>query len=73
MMQGERTDIGAEASWHRELAYRPLTHDHAVGELPDADTQARHCRYEVHLDRKPEPTLAMLIRPRELRRPALPG
>jgi hypothetical protein len=30
-------------------------------------------RYEVHLDRKLERTLAMLIRLRELRRTTVPG
>jgi hypothetical protein len=41
----------------------------AFGEALDPDRMERLGRYEVHLDRKLERTLAMLIRLQDLRRP----
>jgi hypothetical protein len=60
--------------WYEEpiaaLEHRDAIRDQAIGAAytsPDLDVPAR---YEVHLDRKLERTLAMLFRLRELRRPA---
>ena len=52
----------------KELANRPLIREQAFGEALDADKLERLGRYEVHLDRKLERTLAMLIRLQDLRR-----
>ena len=41
----------------------------AFGEALDPDKLERLGRYEVHLDRKLERTLAMLLRVKELRQP----
>ncbi len=58
-------------SWYvtrkMELANRPLIREQAFGEAFDPDKLERLGRYEVHLDRKLERTLAMLIRLQELR------
>ena len=51
----------------KELANRPLIREQAFGEALDADKLERLGRYEVHLDRKLERTLAMLIRLQDLR------
>lgn len=51
-----------------ELANRPLIRDQAFGETLDPDKLERLGRYEVHLDRKLERLLAMLLRLRDLRR-----
>jgi hypothetical protein len=56
-----------------ELTNRPLICAHAFGEALDPDRLERLGRYEVHLDRKLERTLAMLIRLQNLRRTADPG
>ena len=48
-----------------ELANRPLIREQAFGEALDPDKLERLGRYEVHLDRKFERTLSMLIRLRE--------
>jgi hypothetical protein len=53
----------------KELANRPLIRDQAFGEALDPDKLERLGRYEVHLDRKLERTLAMLLRVKELRQP----
>ena len=45
----------------KELANRPLIRDQAFGEALDADKLERLGRYEVHLDRKLERMLAMLL------------
>ncbi|HKF96195.1 MAG TPA: hypothetical protein VKB96_16710 [Gammaproteobacteria bacterium] len=55
-----------------ELKNRPLIRAQAFGESLDPDKLERLSRYEVHLDRKLERTLAMLIRLRELRHTASP-
>src|ERR1700727_3067317 len=46
----------------KELANRPLIREQAFGEALDPDKLERLGRYEVHLDRKFERTLAMLLR-----------
>ena len=57
----------------QELANRPLIQEQAYGEALDPDKLERLGRYEVHLDRKLERTLAMLLKLKELRRAAEPG
>jgi hypothetical protein len=51
----------------KELANRPLIREQAFGEALDPDKLERLGRYEVHLDRKFERTLAMLLRLKDLR------
>ena len=51
----------------KELENRPLIHAQAFGEALDPDRLRGLARYEVHLDRKLERTLAMLIRLQDLR------
>jgi hypothetical protein len=51
----------------KELANRPLIREQAFGESLDPDKLERLGRYEVHLDRKLERTLAMLLRLKDLR------
>jgi hypothetical protein len=51
----------------KELANRPLIREQAFGEALDPDKLERLGRYEVHLDRKLERTLAMLLRLKDLR------
>jgi hypothetical protein len=51
----------------KELANRPLIREQAFGEALDPDKLERLGRYEVHLDRKLERMLAMLLRLKELR------
>ncbi len=51
----------------KELANRPLIREQAFGETLDPDKLERLGRYEVHLDRKLERTLAMLLRLKDLR------
>jgi hypothetical protein len=51
-----------------ELANRPLIRDQAFGESLDAEKLDVLARYEVHLDRKLERMLTMLLRLKELRR-----
>ena len=52
----------------KELANRPLIREQAFGESLDPDKLERLGRYEVHLDRKLERMLAMLLRLKDLRR-----
>jgi hypothetical protein len=52
----------------KELDNRPLIREQALGEALDPDKLERLGRYEVHLDRKLERMLAMLLRLKELRR-----
>jgi hypothetical protein len=54
----------------KELANRPLIQEQAFGESLDPDKLERLGRYEVHLDRKLERMLAMLLRLKDLRRGA---
>ena len=51
----------------KELENRPLIREQAFGESLDPDKLERLARYEVHLDRKLERSLAMLFRLKELR------
>lgn len=57
----------------KELANRPLIREQAFGEALDADKLERLGRYEVHLDRKLERMLAMLLRLKDLRRGTVMG
>lgn len=57
----------------RQLAHRPLIRAQAFGEAVEPDRLDRLARYEVHLDRKMERTVAMLLKLQELRRAADPG
>jgi hypothetical protein len=52
-----------------ELQHRDAIRDQALGMAYAADELEVPARYEIHLDRKLERTLAMLIRLRELRQP----
>ena len=56
------------AQRHKELENRPLIRAQAFGQSLDPDKLSRLARYEVHLDRKLERTLAMLLRLQDLRR-----
>lgn len=56
-----------------ELEHRDAIREQAFGSAYATQRLDVTARYEVHLDRKLERTLAMLIRLRDLRRPALPG
>ena len=56
----------------KELANRPLIREQAFGEALDPDKLERLGRYEVHLDRKLERMLAMLLRLKDLRHPVEP-
>jgi hypothetical protein len=51
----------------RHFANRPLVRDQAFGESLEPDKLEKLGRYEVHLDRKLERTLAMLLKLKELR------
>jgi hypothetical protein len=51
----------------KELANRPLIREQAFGEALDPDKLERLGRYEVHLDRKLERMLAILLRLKDLR------
>jgi hypothetical protein len=57
----------------QELANRPLIREQALGEALDPDKLERLGRYEVHLDRKFERTLAMLLRLKDLRQKTVEG
>jgi len=57
----------------KELSNRPLIREQAFGESLDPDKLERLARYEVHLDRKLERTLAMLFRLKELRPAGVEG
>ena len=52
----------------KELDNRPLIREQAFGEALDPDKLERLGRYEIHLDRKLERMLAMLLRLKDLRR-----
>ena len=68
---------GEVLSWFetrkKELANRPLIREQAFGEALDADKLEQLGRYEVHLDRKLERMLAMLLRLKDLRQGAIEG
>ena len=61
------------ATRRKELANRPLIREQAFGEALDADKLERLGRYEVHLDRKLERMLAMLLRLKDLRQGVVDG
>jgi hypothetical protein len=56
-----------------ELEHRDAIREQAIGGAYATQRLESTARYEVHLDRKLERTLAMLIRLRELRRSAVAG
>lgn len=64
-------------AWHGErrsqLDHRPLIRAQAFGEAVDPERLERLGRYEVHLDRKLERILAMLLKLEDLRRAAERG
>jgi hypothetical protein len=71
--QGLRRFLGGKVlPWfderREEIARRPLLRDQAFGESLDPDKLERLGRYEVHLDRKLERMLSMLLRLKDLRR-----
>jgi hypothetical protein len=55
----------------KELANRPLIREQAFGEALDPEKLERLGRYEVHLDRKLERMLSMLLRLKDLRQGAV--
>jgi hypothetical protein len=55
----------------KELANRPLIREQAFGEALDAGKLEQLGRYEVHLDRKLERMLALLLRLKDLRQGAI--
>lgn len=57
----------------QDLRNRPLIREQAYGEALNPDKLERLGRYEVHLDRKFERTLAMLLKLKDLRRPTVSG
>jgi hypothetical protein len=57
----------------KELANRPLIREQAFGEALDPDKLERFGRYEVHLDRKLERMLTILLRLKDLRQSAVAG
>jgi hypothetical protein len=56
----------------QDLDHRPLIRAQAFGEAVEPDRLIRFARYEVHLDRKLERTLTMLLKLQEIRRLANP-
>jgi hypothetical protein len=56
-----------------QFEHRDAIREQAIGSAYTGQRLEVTARYEVHLDRKLERTLAMLIRLRDLRRPTLPG
>jgi hypothetical protein len=57
----------------KELANRPLIREQAFGEALDAEKLEQLGRYEVHLDRKLERMLTMLVHLKDLRRGVIEG
>jgi hypothetical protein len=58
---------------NKELMNRPLVREQAFGEALDPDRLERLGRYEIHLDRKLERMLAMLLRLKEMRQVTTEG
>jgi hypothetical protein len=56
-----------------QLEHRPLVRAQAFGEAVDPERLERLARYEIHLDRKLERMLAMLLKLQDLRHAAEPG
>ena len=63
----EREILPWSVTRKKELSNRPLIREHAFGEAFDPGKLERLGRYEVHLDRKLERMLTMLIRLQDLR------
>ena len=61
------------AARRRELDNRPMIRAQAFGDALSPDRLVSLIRYEVHLDRKLERTVAMLLKLQELRRAADPS
>ena len=61
------------AARKKELANRPLIREQAFGEALEPERLERLGRYEVHLDRKLERMLAMLLRLKDLRAGVVSG
>ena len=57
----------------QELGNRPLLRSQAFGQALEPDRLDKLARYEVHLDRKLERTLAMLLKLQDLRRSIEPA
>ena len=57
----------------KELANRPLIREQAFGDALDVGKLERLGRYEVHLDRKLERMLTMLLRLKDLRQGTIAG
>ena len=68
----EQDVLPSYAQRRTELKNRVLIRRQAFGEAVDPNKLEKLSRYEVHLDRKLERTLAMLIRLQELRLPSDP-
>jgi hypothetical protein len=68
----EQAVLPSHTQRRTELNNQSLIRAQALGEAFDPDRLEQLGRYEVHLDRKLERTLAMLIRLRELRHTANP-
>ncbi len=65
------TSLGYDSSTpesRRAVGNREMIREHALGEALALKAFERLARYEVHLDRKLERTLTMLIRLNDLRR-----
>jgi hypothetical protein len=76
--EGQRRFLEAEVlPWletrKREIAKRPLIRDQAFGETLDPDKLEPLGRYEIHLDRKLERMLTMLLRLKEIRKAPRPA
>jgi hypothetical protein len=73
--KGQVVLVEGESDCHTLWYYanRPLIRDQALGEALDPDKLERLGRYEVHLDRKLERTLSMLLRLKELRQGPVTG
>ncbi len=69
----EETVLPWYESRRSELANRPLIREQAYGEALNPHMLEKLSRYEVHLDRKLERTLAMLLKLKELRGTAPEG
>ena len=59
--------------YKRDLANCPLIREQAFGESFDPDRLEKLGRYEVHLDRKLERMLTMLLRLKDLRQAKVEG
>ena len=69
----EREILPWYATRRKELANRPLIREQAFGDAVNADKLEKLGRYEVHLDRKLERMLTMLLRLKDLRPGTIAG